>query len=947
MAVTLLCAALPLVGAPRLVGQAAGLLLVFLLPGLALLLALPADLRPRAAAERLALTVGFSVALSMLCMWLASQVAGLGIISRWLAVETALVTALGLLALRRPARVAILTTDGTRRVPGSRHTMLFVAITLLAASSLRFPSLGYGELYDDELDVAQSARSLLLGQTSVVFEHRKGPTEIWLAAATAGTSMQLDEATLRLPFVLASLGAIVVTVLLGEEFLGTGRGLLAGLLLSGEGIFLAFSRMVQYQGFVQLMIALVAWCALRFWRVPARRAEIFYLAAGALFWSFGTLTHWDGALSGLLLAYAVWLKWGSAWRSRFVKPYARAGSMPSFSGQTPLASVAGGMPPTITLTLIAILAVALPALFYLELFLNPLVANLKQYAGERIGFGVFNGAPAFLLHATFYGASPFIVGVLLLAGCVLARSLPSRVWPALLLLALPFIWPDFLAIGAWNLSLVIFAAVLALVLRAAPRQAQPVALLWLWHFSYFIFYAFLIKSAGLHFYAMMPPLMLVVSQALPLDVSRARAWLRPVALTLFALLLVAAYAYDAVAYLREDPEYALDYPRTSLPFFPTMYAERPRDFFFGFPYRYGWSVIGALYRQGVLRGKFLSNETYLVTDWYVRDIGAAQDDEPRYYLRANDAPRGGDVPADLAERFHPWGEVRVHGRPKIQIYITNQDVIAAPQVFDAEQFPAGDPVLLARSLVYRQARGDDHAFRDLGRFLDKNIGDRDLLVLDTPLQDAIVPYYYRGAARMLTSIADLSSANALTSAPVIYASLFSAGETERWLAQRAFPVESHWFGSVRLMTYAPPLRDVPATAGGMRFGDAISLNTYVIAPPAPTTASVLRVALHWQSSRPLTTRYKVFVHILDAQGKVVAQSDAEPMADLAPTTSWQVGQTIDDLHGIRLPASLASQSLRVAVGLYDPDTNVRLAALAPDDHRYAGDAAELGAVTVP
>src|SRR5205807_2395336 len=110
----------------------------------------------------------------------------------------------------------------------------------------------------------------------------------------------------------------------------------------------------------------------------------------------------------------------------------------------------------------------------------------------------------------------------------------------------------------------------------------------------------------------------------------------------------------------EDPAYALDYPRTSLPFFPTLYTERPRDFFFGFPYRYGWSVIGALYRQGVLRGKFLSNETYLVTDWYVRDIGAAEDDQPRYYLRANDAPRGGDVPADLAERFHPWGVVRVH-----------------------------------------------------------------------------------------------------------------------------------------------------------------------------------------------------------------------------------------------------------------------------------------------
>src|SRR5712692_7159568 len=87
LALALACDAAVLVGAPPEVGQLAGLLLVFALPGAALLLVLPSDVRPRDIMERGVLSFGLSVALSMLCFWLAAQVAGLGIITRWLAVE--------------------------------------------------------------------------------------------------------------------------------------------------------------------------------------------------------------------------------------------------------------------------------------------------------------------------------------------------------------------------------------------------------------------------------------------------------------------------------------------------------------------------------------------------------------------------------------------------------------------------------------------------------------------------------------------------------------------------------------------------------------------------------------------------------------------------------------------------------------------------------------------
>ncbi|MEP7199912.1 MAG: hypothetical protein ABI874_08860, partial [Chloroflexota bacterium] len=152
-----------------------------------------------------------------------------------------------------------------------------------------------------------------------------------------------------------------------------------------------------------------------------------------------------------------------------------------------------------------------------------------------------------------------------------------------------------------------------------------------------------------------------------------------------------------------------------------------------------------------------------------------------------------------------------------------------------------------------------------------------------------------------------------------------SGRTEQWLARSAFPIESRWFGSVRVATYAPPLVTVATTTAGAAFGDSIRLESFAFAPTIVRGGEVVRLELNWRMvGAPIATRYKIFVHVLDASGNVIAQRDAEPMADLAPTTTWKVGEPIVDHHGIRLPANVPPQSLRIAVGFYDPETNERL-----------------------
>lgn len=56
------------------------------------------------------------------------------------------------------------------------------------------------------------------------------------------------------------------------------------------------------------------------------------------------------------------------------------------------------------------------------------------------------------------------------------------------------------------------------------------------------------------------------------------------------------------------------------------------------------------------------------------------------------------------------------------------------------------------------------------------------------------------------------------------------------------------------------------------------------------------------------------VHVIDAAGNVVAQSDGQPAR---PTTSWRAGEVITDRRSVTLPADLPPGEYSVLAGLYD------------------------------
>ncbi len=95
----------------------------------------------------------------------------------------------------------------------------------------------------------------------------------------------------------------------------------------------------------------------------------------------------------------------------------------------------------------------------------------------------------------------------------------------------------------------------------------------------------------------------------------------------------------------------------------------------------------------------------------------------------------------------------------------------------------------------------------------------------------------------------------------------------------------------------------------------------------------LTVSLIWSTLKTIPDSKTVFIHALDAEGQIIAQSDTVPSRGMRPTFTWAEGEVILDTHTLTLDPE-AVVSLRV--GLYDTSTGATLPAQTAD-----------GTVTVP
>jgi hypothetical protein len=131
--------------------------------------------------------------------------------------------------------------------------------------------------------------------------------------------------------------------------------------------------------------------------------------------------------------------------------------------------------------------------------------------------------------------------------------------------------------------------------------------------------------------------------------------------------------------------------------------------------------------------------------------------------------------------------------------------------------------------------------------------------------------------------------------------------------------------------------EIPPAAAGLSESTIgqLSLGDY----GSPRAGDTLRLTLTWQATRPFDRDLKLFVHLLDASGQVIAQAD--PLAGLGAgpegedyfTSQWDPGALILNDVAIAIPPNAPPGPYQLAFGLYDGETLERLPVVGQEDAR--------------
>ena len=124
-----------------------------------------------------------------------------------------------------------------------------------------------------------------------------------------------------------------------------------------------------------------------------------------------------------------------------------------------------------------------------------------------------------------------------------------------------------------------------------------------------------------------------------------------------------------------------------------------------------------------------------------------------------------------------------------------------------------------------------------------------------------------------------------------------------------------------------PLTVTPAHPLDYRLGETVRLMGYDLSG-GPIAGGTVTVTLYWRADGMPGEDYRVFVHLLDGRGEIVAQHDGPPRWGRYPTTVWQKGDIVPDDHMLVVPAT-AEGPFSVAVGMYQADTLERLPVAGP------------------
>lgn len=293
-----------------------------------------------------------------------------------------------------------------------REDYLFVLFALvLLSATLRFWHLGTAEFQGDETRALLLGSGVAAGDDGILLVHRKGPAEALLATPPLLLLGSITETSARFPFALAGTLIVLAVFVLARRLWPDDSlaAIAAAAIVSIDGFLFAFSRIVQYQTVLVLLLCCAFICA-SFLSAPKRSIRFASLGASA-FAAGALLCHYDTLFALPALAF---------YCLRLLER----------RGLSILESLHELLPA-------ALQFIVLCAAFYAPFFLHESFGNTAGYLSQRLGLERLpaNNLPRYFALLSFYGGTlnVFLVYAALAYFAVLSLRRPAAERTTLLL----------------------------------------------------------------------------------------------------------------------------------------------------------------------------------------------------------------------------------------------------------------------------------------------------------------------------------------------------------------------------------------------------------------------------------------------------------------------------------------------------------------------------------
>lgn len=501
----------------------------------------------------------------------------------------------------------------TKNFKLSAPIVVIISSIIIFSIFVRAQGLSYSGFQGDEVNPMTFLYGMKDGPLAYLIEQKRAPMQYIINLINVSIFGYHNEGQIRFPFLIFGILALYTIYKLSQKIFDKNVAIFATLFMAVNGLFIAFSRITQYQSFMYFLIPVAV---LFFIKAHEANSQKLYFYSGILM-SVALLAHFD-TVSVMPFFIAIFLSDLKMFKKNF--------------------------PAVLKSGLTFFIAFLIPAaIYYIPYFMHPSFSDgTSGYLEGRLLGGGFMPRTQITLKLLkmyipkFHLYTLFVLGSLALVfkskdldviKFLKFKFSKGLVQKAYLLLVFAFVFASGFSMYPVKprlSTLMVLGTSICIsgILIISKKIDYKFAALATWFLGTYAFYFYVMKDPRTHVYVSILPLFILASYGFwkLVNVLKSNS-LRY--LSIFILLLSVLYVSGVnwMMFVDKSPEYPWwdkDFLGTAIYRIKRVRYEKIEGVF-GFNQYRGWDVVSDLYKNGCLVGSYNSNEKDAITYFYLRE----------------------------------------------------------------------------------------------------------------------------------------------------------------------------------------------------------------------------------------------------------------------------------------------------------------------------------------